>query len=163
MIDYDVKTLKEEWEKGPHYYHHDRPEGFDWNNEVEREKLKRYYWEDNEGEIHFNNDKQKALWLLLQGQLSDGQWENSDVDWCFWTKLKVIVDGTLGWKCYDDYIPDGEWPVNIFELEDTLDDYKKSIETFLDIEEIDEETWYDDVHDVEQSMGKSIRKIGYLE
>ena len=59
------------------------------------------------GEIHFENNEQAAIWKhFILGQLSDGQYENdSSTDWIHWHSLKIIVDGTLGWKRYDDHVP----------------------------------------------------------
>jgi adenosine deaminase len=48
-------------------------------------------------ELHLKNDIQKALYEReLEGQFSDGLWENSRTqDWKTWTSVDVIVDGEL--------------------------------------------------------------------
>jgi len=148
---YEVESLKKEWDKGPHYHDHG-PDG------------PYLAWWKPGCEIHFENDQQKAIWMMLLGQLSDGYWENSNINWMFWYSLTPIVDGTLGWKVDHNNIPSGEWPVDISCLEEHLYDiFQPAVENYFDLESYSNDQFYEDYKKVEISMGKSLRKIGYLE
>jgi hypothetical protein len=83
-----------------------------------------YYYENNEkkqyepkGEIYFKNNIQIALWEgEILGQISDGIWENSEVDWLFWIHMKPIIsEDIIGWKRYDNYVPIN-WAIDLYEL-----------------------------------------------
>jgi len=156
-IEYELEELSKNWERGSWYY----PNYTEKNPDKE---TKAYWWEENFGEIHFENNSQKAIWMMLQGQLSDGYWENANVDWEFWRKLKPIVDNTLGWRCNNDYIPFGEWPVCVYGVLDCLkDEYKGVAKHYSELKNYDDDAFYHDLDMVKESMGKSLRKIGYLE
>jgi len=154
-VEYEVEQLKKEWDVGPFYYP-------DYKNNPEKIS---YWWDNNYGEIHFENDRQKAIWLIIQGQLSDGHWENRNVDWTFWARLKPIVDNLIGWKTNTNYIPTGEWPVDLWELDDfeILVEIRSAIQEFLNLNDYSPEGFRKDLQKVMNSMGTSIRKIGYIE
>jgi hypothetical protein len=63
--------------------------------------------EDYIGTIYFENEAQRAIWVCeLLGQMSDGIWENEDVDVGFWESLKPEIDPKIrGWRCDTDRIP----------------------------------------------------------
>jgi len=142
--------------KGPYYY--------DGQNEN-----KKYYWDEGFGEIHFMNERQGWIWLnCVLGQLSDGYWENSNVDYIFWFKLKVICDGKLGWKVNDDSMPIGIWPVQLnFIYEEIIRRVKYKFDEYEDIELEINNGAYNllqlDIQSIEDSMGTSLRPIGYID
>jgi hypothetical protein len=153
-IDYNLEELQKQWDDGPWFY-------VDYKNDPDK---KDYYWKNSGKEIHFKNSCQKAIWILIQGQLSDGHWENRDVDWSFWMELKPIVDGTIGWKTKGVYVPRGEWPVYIFELDkDILLDIKETLQKYFKINDYTNETFETDIQEVMDSMGTSLRTIGYID
>ena len=66
----------------------------------EHDEYKKVYYDDSHwiGEIHFQNNEQIAMWeLFILGHLSDGYWENSNVDWGFWHELRPIISEQKGW------------------------------------------------------------------
>jgi len=119
------------------------------------QEKKRKYWDEALGEIHFKNENQVEIWVRVLGQVSDGYWGNRIRDWMFWYQLKPIVDGTLGWKRYDDVVPiRDEWPIDYCDIEDNLrgDEWEK----------VPEEKFQEDLRDVSESVSTSLRRIGYL-
>jgi len=160
MSSYYIKEITKNWETGPYYY----PNSIEEKDLPQEQWTKGYWWDEDIGEIYFENDSQKAIWMALQGQLSDGNWENRNVDWRFWTQLKPIIDkNKLGWKVNGDYIPYGEWPIDIYELECVWDEYYEVAKHFSGNTNYEKENFNDDINQVAKSMGISLRPIGYID
>jgi hypothetical protein len=76
--------------------------GTDSTNKPIYEKI----YQEWKGEIHFKTNAQVAIWNAeLLGQMSDGLFENSSVDWGFWSELEPIVKEPKGWLRFDNVIP----------------------------------------------------------
>jgi len=160
MSSYYIKEITKNWETGPYYYPNSKEE----KDLPPEQWTKGYWWGEDIGEIYFENNSQKAIWMALQGQLSDGNWENRNVDWKFWTKLKPIIDkNKLGWKVNGDYIPYGEWPVDIYELECVWDDLYGVAKYFSENTNYEKENFNNDINQVTKSMATSLRPIGYID
>ena len=84
----------------------------------------------------------------------------------------------MGWETNDNYIPTGEWPVCLDDLDDNLNEDILPVAAAFALEQahkkfttgqelvnliLNYETWEEDCDAVMESMGKSLRKIGYLE
>jgi hypothetical protein len=143
-------------DKGPYYF----------VGEPYTEERKHWYWDEAKGEIHFQTRSQLAIWVReCLGQISDGVFENSDCDFGFWYDLRPIVDGTLGWKRYDDVVPQGMWPTDLSEVREYVGErmleYGRA--EALDPDDYDEDAFDQDCEAIERSVGTSLRKIGYLD
>lgn len=54
------------------------------------------YNEDTDGTITFPNEAIAVVWLdEILGQISDGAWENSEIDWKKYHSMKVEIDESL--------------------------------------------------------------------
>lgn len=149
--------MEEDVTRGPYVIRSSNPEA------------REYWWDNPQGEIHFRNRSQLRIWVQeWLGQISDGVWENSNVDYAHWYSLKPIIDGRLGWKRYDDYVPiGGEWPYEQWQLLEYVGDrmMQYGAEGWKEDGHTDrytKEQFQKDLDDISKSIKTSIRRIGYV-
>lgn len=101
-------------------------------------------YDEWDGEIHFKTMPQIGIWNnMIIGQLSDGMWENSNVDWFFWNALEPMIKEPKGWIA--SRVPTGGMGLWLGELitEDYgLDDNMILIGKAASIGIVDEDEWH---------------------